>query len=98
MYFYKAEYIKAHHGNLVTFLIDLGFKIKVKMDIMLIHVVVPESDLDIDCLTNYIDTKLSKATDIILETTAPYSKASNYFAKVIYDSIDLNHEVNCNLN
>lgn len=101
MFEYKAVYIRNFDGDTITFLIDLGFKVKYETNIRLKGVDTPElrSKDSVEKARAYeakafVMEKLIYAKEIIIKTDKDKTgKYGRYIAEVIYDGKNLNQEL-----
>lgn len=94
MYSYQAKYISIHHGNVIIFSIDLGFKIFINMECVLLGVDPPTCDIKRREMELFIDSILSNTNNIVLNIKQSCISNSKYHTEVIYNSTqNLSEEV-----
>lgn len=100
MYEYKATYIRNYDGDTVTFLVDLGFKVNMTLNVRLADINTPEiRNNDMTEKERAIKAKefvhdaLSEAKDIIIKSGKISGKYGRYITTVFYDGINLNEQL-----
>lgn len=100
MYEYKAEYIRNYDGDTVTFMVDLGFKVHMTMNVRLADINTSEirnSDLNDKeraiKARDFVRDALSKADNIIIKSGKVSGKYGRYITTVFYDGINLNEQL-----
>ena len=100
MYEYKAKYIRNYDGDTITLVVDLGFKVQIKMNVRLADVNTPEIRTDnikekerAMKARDFVHDALTEAMDIRIKTKKSPGKYGRYIAEVFYDDKNLNEEL-----
>jgi len=101
MYEYKATYVDNYDGDTINFMVDLGFKVCMELQIRLAGIntyELHEKNSELKGLAyeakDFVQKVLVDADEVIIKTNKYENrKYRRYIAEVIYDGVNLNEEL-----